>query len=166
MQTPSAVLGQAVLLYRNPDGTVGWARALQNGVKWEGANWLLSVGFLSTPQPAAIYGMLIAEVGYTDQDINDTHSSHPGWSEWTAIVDPTRPVWVPLPANGGQLGTLTPARFNISSTGQIRGFALTTISTLGSLAAGVLYNTAIARDPLDVEAGGTLDVSPAVRLRY
>jgi hypothetical protein len=159
------VSGYAAVCYWNPDGSIGWTGIWQNGVTTEGVNFLLNTGFLGLPQPATIYALLIDQGGYSAVNVADQHNSHPGWNEWAGISNPTRPVWSPAAANGGLMGTGTPARFFISADGQIIGASLTTISGIGSLAAGVLYNTAVAIDPLDVANGGTLDVSFAVRLR-
>lgn len=165
MTPPALISGHAAVCYWNPDGSIGWTGLWQNGVTYEGVNWLLNTAFEGLPQPAAIYGLLIDQGGYTGVDPLDTHSSHPGWSEYAGISNPTRPIWTPSAPSAGLMGTGTSARFYISADGQIRGASLTTISGIGSLAAGVLYNTAVAVAAYDVASGGVLDVSFSVRLR-
>mgnify|MGYP006946113478 CR=1 FL=1 len=158
------ITGHAVLVYRRPDGSFGWTRTLRNGVTVQGCDWLLTTGFLGGTVPAAIYGGLIDGSGFTAVSGSDTHMSHPGWSEYAALDSLTRPLWTPLPANGGLLGTQVPARFIFSADGSVKGAFLTTVADVGSVAAGTLYNTVEAATAFDVEAGGQLDVSFAVRL--
>jgi len=160
-------VNHAQLVYRHPDGRLGWFRTIPNKVTIEAVNWLATTGFQGGPQATSIYAMLIASSGYLSSDENDTHASHPGWSEWVALTPATRPIWQPSAANGGTLGTLFPATFTFTGDGFIKGTGLTTVATVGSLAGGVgniLYNTAIATTPLAVATGGTLDVSFVLRL--
>lgn len=156
--------GLAILYYQRPDGSHGWTCTVRNGVKIEGCNWLLNTYFRNGPVSPLIYAGLVANAGYVSQSVTDRHDSHSGWNEWAALNSPTRPVWTPGAANGGLMGTSNPARFVFTSAGSIRGAFLSTISQVGSVAAGVLYNTAITRAGLAVEDGGQLDVTFAVRL--
>lgn len=165
MRSHLHLAGMAVMAYRRPDGSIGWQRVFRNGVTIGGVNWLQESGFRAGTQAPNIYAGLIASAGFTAvNNTTDTHSSHPGWVEWTSLASATRPIWQPSAANGGLMGTLAPAVFLINADGAIKGSFLTTIANVGSTAAGVLYNTAVAQTELDVEAGGTLDVSFAVRL--
>lgn len=166
MQTRIKFSGHAVFAYRRPDGSHGWNRIVRNGVTMAGVTWLLETNFRLGPPSVNVYAGLIAELGFTGVDnTNDTHASHPGWVEWTSLASAVRPVWLASPANGGLLGTLTPATFNITSDGFIRGAFLTTGANVGSTDPSfVLYNTVVALAGLEVEAGGSLDVSFAVRL--
>lgn len=165
MNSILSIEGLAILAYRRPDGSFGWKRVARNGVTMGGVDWLQESGFRAGAQAVNIYAGLINESGFTGIDnTNDTHASHPGWVEWTSLASLTRPTWVASAPNGGLLGTSSPAVFSISADGQIRGAFLTTIANVGSVAAGVLYNTAVLLAGLDVEAGGTIDVSFAVRL--
>lgn len=156
--------GSASLRYTRPDGTPGWRVNLPNSVTDEGIDWLLNVGFAGLAQSPQLYLGVIDEAGYTGVDPSDTHTSHPGWSEWTAVASVNRPIWIPMAANGGLMGTVSPTIVNITADGQIRGCFLTTVIGVGSVAAGVLYNTVIALAGLDVESGGTLEITPSVRL--
>lgn len=158
------ITGHAVLMYRRPDGSIGWTRTLRNAVTTEGCNWLLTTNFLGGSVAAAIYGGLIDGAGYTGVNAADTHQSHPGWSEYAALDSLTRPIWTASAANAGLLGTVVPCRFNFTAAGSIQGAFLATVADVGSVAAGTLYNTVVSLTPFDVEAGGQLDVSFAVRL--
>lgn len=163
-RTKVPLSGSAVYFYRRPDGTHGWTRHARNGVTTEGCNWLLETCFRALPQSSLIYAGLITEAGFVTQAVTDTHASHPGWSEWTAINVATRPTWTATPPTGGVIGTLAPASFTITTAGEIRGAFLSTVAAVGSVAAGVLYNTAIAISPMAVEVGGVLDVFFTVRI--
>lgn len=163
-RTALKLRGRAVLRYIRPDGRHGWTRWLPNGVTTSGVNWLLEVGFRGGTQSSALYCGLISNAGFSAVDISDTHTSHAGWSEWTGILQATRPAWVPQPANGGLMGTLAASQFDITADGTIRGCFLSTIDVLGSVAAGTLYNTVAAVAGLPVEIGGTLSVRPSVRI--
>lgn len=158
------VTGNADLQYWNPDGSKGWRASISNGVTYEGINYLWEAGIRSGFQGSGFRAGLITTAAYIQVSRNDTHDSHPGWGEWTALLSATRPLWTPLPANGGLLGTLTPAHFDFTSAGQIIGAFLSTISVVGSTSPGVLYNTAVAFTGYDVVSGGSLDVSFGLNL--
>lgn len=163
-RTALRLRGRAVLRYIRPDGRHGWTRWLRNGVTWEGVNWLLEVGFRAGTQSPELYCGLITNAGFSAVDINDTHMSHAGWSEFTGYLEGARVAWQPQAANGGLMGTLASAQFNISVAGEIRGCFLATVDTLGSVGAGTLYNTVQAVSGLPVDIGGTLSVRPSVRI--
>lgn len=158
------VVGHAVLLYTKPNGEFGWTKTIRNGVTVEGCNWLLETVFRGGPPAAIIYSGLISQASYSTTSANDTHASHSGWTEWSSLTLSTRPQWTPAAPVGGLMGTAVAAHYSFTSDGFIRGAFLSTIPTVGSTASGILYNTAIAVAPLEVDNGGTLDVSYSVRL--
>lgn len=158
------IVGHAVLHYTKPDGKVGWVRTIRNGVTIEGCNWILNTEFRGGPQSTTIYAGLINNASYSSVSPNDQHASHPGWTELASITVATRPIWVPQPASGGILGTLTAPSFTFTANGFIRGAFLSNIAAVGSTAAGILYNTAVAIAPLAVASGGTLNISFNVRI--
>lgn len=165
MKTNLALRGRALLWYWKPNGQHGWRLNIPNMVTYEGCNWLLDVGFRSQAPSPALYVGLITESLYTGVVNTDTYASHPGWSEWTALSSGTRPSFlVTTPANGGLLTGSSPSTFNIAADGQVRGCFLSTASGVGTVTGGILYNTIVALTGLDVENGGTLQVTPSVRI--
>lgn len=165
MRTAIAIRGRALMHYFKPDGTHGWRVNVPNMVTYQGCNWLLDVAFRAATQSPTIYLGLITNNLYSSVVNTDTLASHPGWSEWTALAAGTRPAFaVATGANGGLLTGSTPSTFNLTADGQIRGCFLTTAAAVGSTSGGILYNTVVALTGLTVASGGTLQVTPFVRI--
>lgn len=158
------IRGDALLVYTNPDGTPGWSLHVTNGVCYEGLNWLLNTSFLGLAPVQATRVGIISDAGFTGVSSSDTHSNHPGWVEVAAIAGVNRPTWTPSVAGSGLLGTTTPASFTFTGNGNFRGVFLSSVAPIGSVAPGVLYNTAYAVTALPYAIAGTLDVSFTVRL--
>lgn len=74
---------------------------------------------------------LIDNDGYTGVDIEDTLSSHPGWTE---ITDYTRQDWDSEDWVNSFIGTDTPAEWTFTTTGELRGVFLTNGTILLSTA--------------------------------
>lgn len=61
----------------------------------EGLNYLLNMAFHGTTLISDWYIGLISGSGFISVDVNDTMSSHPGWTECTTYTLPNRGLWEP-----------------------------------------------------------------------
>jgi hypothetical protein len=130
-----------------------------NAVVNQGKNQVLNVNFYSGTQITAWYLGLIASTGYTALALTDTYQdinqAGNGWDEATAYTDgnnandaTTRPVWAAGAASGQATTNASPAVFNITSAGTIKGVfqvgGIVAAATKNDHAAsGVLWSTAL-----------------------
>lgn len=155
--------GLFALTYRNPAGLVEWTARFRNGVTLEGVNHFAEAAFRAGSRFSPWYCGLIAEGGFSALDELDTHLSHPGWAEFTAVTGGLRPAWAPGPANGGLVASGSPSVLQLAAGGTIRGAFLASRQAVGPSGGAVLYATGRTNAGLAVAAGGTVTINYSVR---
>jgi hypothetical protein len=132
------------------DGNLKWSDVAHNAVVNQGLNAVLNTYFgnaLSSGSVSIVEGFAIGLVNNGETfAATDTHSSHAGWTEFTAYTDPSngdsnlsRPVWgassagsggtspgdYPVAASSAQsLTNSSPVLFDITGSGTIAGLFL------------------------------------------
>ena len=125
-----------------------------NGIVNEGKNKLLNVMFHGMTPIATWWMGLIDSSGYTalaaTDNYDDINQAGNGWDEFTNYTDPgnggsssTRPEWAEGAASGQSITNSTPAVFDITAAGTVKGVFLV----------GGIAN---AQNKGNHEAGGTL----------
>lgn len=127
----------------------------KNAVTISGGDAILDTMFDTLPKEAAWYLGLIDSAGYELLATDDTSLLHPGWTEFTAYSELTRPQWSADPSvNGLKINTLA-IDFNITADGSVRGGLLSSDNTIGGTA-GLLWGTALFTEELVVETGDVI----------
>jgi hypothetical protein len=114
------------------DGTLCDIYRINNGVVNEGKNKILDVMFHGTSAITAWYIGLIDLTGYTalasDDTYDDIDQAGNGWDEFTDYTDAnngdsatTRPAWPEGAASGQSITNSTPAIYDITSSGTVKG---------------------------------------------
>lgn len=160
----TAVSGLYALRYFHPDGTPGWDVVIPNGVTIAGVNYLGNTGFRASARVATWFLGLVDDSGFTGLNPADTLAAHPGWGEFTSVYLGQRPAWSPAPPGAGLMGYTSPALFQITAAGNVRGAFLASVQPTG-LSPGVLYSTGAMAAGKPVAAGGTLTVGYATKLQ-
>lgn len=85
---------------------------------------------------------LISNAGYTAVAATDTMASHAGWAEFTSYDQATRVAWGSGAAASQTVTNASPATFNISATGTLKGIFVVSNSTKSGTT-GTLWSTAL-----------------------
>lgn len=122
-----------------------------------GKNYILDVMFNSGTQIASSswFMGLVSDSGFTSIQATDTASSHAGWTEFTGYSQSTRVLWGQGAASGQAVTNASPATFDITSTGTIRGGFIISNSTKGGTT-GTLWAAALFTSSVPVNNGDQL----------
>jgi len=134
-----------------------------NGITNVGKNFILDVMF-SDETPVASsswYIGLIDNSGFTALADADTMSSHSGWNEFTSYSEANRVAWGPGAAASQSITNASPATFNISGSGTVKGVFITSNNTKGGTT-GYLWATALFSADVPVSNGDQLKVTYTV----
>lgn len=123
-----------------------------NGATTVGLNYMLNTGFRNTAQSATWYAGIIAAASYTGVSVNDTMSSHSGWTELTGYSESVRQTWSPGAAASGALSNSTAMAFTINATTTAQGIFITSDSAKSGTT-GTLWCTAVEGSAFSVTSG-------------
>lgn len=145
--------GVMVTEHRRRGSLIGkWVN--RNVVVNEGKNAILQAFFNLGAVPAQFYMGLFDNAGFTAIAVTDTAAVHPGWAEFTAYSQATRPIWVRGAAAGQQVASTANVVFNITGSGTLKGGIISTANvkggTGGILWAAIAYGATIAVSNGDV----------------
>ena len=125
---------------------------IKNGATTVGLNYMLNTGFRATSQLTTWYAGVIAAASYTGVSVNDTMSSHSGWTELTGYSESVRQTWSPDAAASGALSNSTAMAFTINSTTTAQGIFIASDSTKSGTS-GTLWCTAVEGSAFSVTSG-------------
>jgi len=162
------VSGVFELIFESPDGEVQERVEIPNGTTLDGLNYMLEVGFRGGVQETGWAFGFIDAPSYSYVSHNDTLSSHPGWTESSALIGGgtyVRYTWdvAPNPAAGGALTGTPVSGGAVGPLGAaLRGCFLSSSLIHGN--PGLLFNTAITAATYNAPAGIGLHVAYTIRL--
>lgn len=109
-----------------------------------GKNALLDTMFNQATQVASNswYMGLITNTGFSAIAPTDTAASHPGWNEFVAYTQATRPLWGQGVAASQSITNSTPVTFSINATGTIKGGFIISQNTKGGTT-GLLWSAGL-----------------------
>lgn len=115
-----------------------------NDITNEGKNTIFDVMFsdLAATAAASWYIGLISLSGYSALAAADVMASHAGWTEFTTYSQSNRVGWGPGNPASQSITNATPATFDITGTGTVKGIFVATNNTKGGTS-GVLWSTAL-----------------------
>lgn len=115
-----------------------------NDITNEGKNTIFDVMFSDLTQVAAAswYIGLISLSGYSALAAADVMSSHAGWTEFTTYSQANRVAWGPGNPASQSITNGTPATFDITGSGTVKGIFVTSQNTKGGTT-GYLWSTAL-----------------------
>jgi len=136
---------------------------MPNGIVNEGKNRILDVMFNDGVQIAnsSWFIGLVDNSGFSTLADTDTMASHAGWNEFTSYSEANRVAWGSGAAASQSTTNSTPATFNISGSGTVKGVLVTTNNTKGGTS-GVLWATALFAADVPVSNGDQLKVTYTV----
>ena len=143
------------------DGKVIYDKQHPNGVTNIGKDTILDVMFGAASQLTPWYLGFIDEAGYSALAAGDTMGSHAGWTEFTDYAEADRPEWVEGAASGQEVTNGTPASFNITGSGTLKGGFLTSNNTKAGTT-GILWGTALFSGDLPVSNGDIIKITYTV----
>ena len=134
-----------------------------NGIVNVGKNLILDVMFNDGVAIAnsSWYLGLIDNSGYSALADADTMSSHAGWNEFTSYSEGNRVAWGSDAASSQSTSNSTPATFNISGSGTVKGIFVTSNNTKAGTS-GTLWATALFSADVPVSNGDQLKVTYTV----
>lgn len=103
---------------------------------------------------------LLDNSGFTGIVATDTAASHGGWVEFTGYSQSTRPLWGQVAPGTGitTITNTTPATFDITGTGTLKGGFIISNSTKGGTS-GKLWAAAAFPSPVAVTSGDQVKVT-------
>lgn len=125
---------------------------IKNGAATVGVNYVLNTAFRGTSQLSTWYCGIIAASGYSGVSVNDTMSSHSGWTELTGYSESVRQTWSPGAAAAGVIANSTAMAFTINATTTAQGIFIASSSTK-SETASTLWATAVEASSFSVTSG-------------
>ena len=133
-----------------------------NGITDEGKNHILDVQFSDATQIASTgwFIGLIDLVGFTALADADTMSSN-AWDEFSGYSEGTRPAWGPGTPASESITNSSPATFNITGSGTVKGVFVPTNNTKLATT-GILWATALFSADVPVSNGDQLKVTYTV----
>lgn len=155
--------GKFYIEHYSKNGKLKGKYEVPNGIVNEGKNKILDVMFYDGTQIASTswYIGLIDNSGYSALSDSDTMSSHSGWNEFTSYSEANRVAWGPGAAASQTTTNSTPATFNISGSGTVKGVFLVSNNTKGGTS-GVLWATALFAADVPVSNGDQLKITYSV----
>lgn len=131
-----------------------------NGITNVGKNYVLDAAFNAGTQVGAgawsIF--LIDAASYSALAAGDTMASHGGWIEFTGYSQSTRVAWGQGAASGQAITNSTPATFDITSSGTLKGIGINSVSTKGGTT-GTLWSTALFTADVPVASADQLKIT-------
>ncbi len=133
---------------------------LPNGITDVGKDKLLDVMFNDAAVIAnnSWFVGLIDLSGYSALADADTMASHAGWNEFTSYSEGTRVAWGSGASSGESVTNASPATFNISGSGTVKGVFITSVSTKSG-STGTLWATALFGSDVPVSNGDQLKIT-------
>lgn len=134
-----------------------------NDITNEGKNLILDIMFHDQTQIASSswYIALISNAGYTALAAADTMASHGGWTEFTGYSQGTRVAWGPGAPSSQAITNGTPATFDITSSGTLKGVFVTSGSAKSGTS-GKLWATALFSADVPVNNGDQIKITYTV----
>lgn len=134
-----------------------------NDITNQGKNSLFEIMFHDGTQIASSSWFigLISNSGYSALAAGDTMSSHSGWTEFTGYSQGTRVAWGPGAAASQSITNASPATFDITSSGTVKGIFVVSNSTKGGTT-GTLWSTALFSADVPVANADQLRVTYTV----
>lgn len=130
---------------------------MPNDITNEGKNTLFEVMFHDGTQIANASWCigLISLSGYSALNATDVMASHAGWTEFTGYSQSTRVAWGAGAAASQSITNASPATFDITSSGTVKGIFITSQSTKSGTS-GKLWSTALFSADVPVTNGDQL----------
>lgn len=155
--------GKFQIEHRDADGNLKGVYDLPNGITNVGKNLLLDVMFYSGSQVATADWCigLISLAGYSALAAGDTMASHAGWTEFTGYNEANRVAWGQGAASSQSTTNASPATFNITGSGTVKGIFVTSEDTKSGTT-GTLWSTALFAADVAVTNGDQLKVTYTV----
>ena len=126
-----------------------------------GKNSILDVGLGGVAQIDPWYIGLVNNAGFTAFAVTDTMSSHAGWTEWQSYTEANRVEWTSGAATAQSITNATPADFNQSASGTLKGIFITSNNTKGGTT-GTLWSGASFATPIVVANTDLLKITYTV----
>lgn len=158
------------LKFKNPIRLEHWrggrmigSQLTHNDITNVGKNYIFNVMFNNGSQIAnsSWYIGLISLSSYSALAAADTMSSHAGWTEFTSYSQPTRVAWGSGSATSQSTTNASPATFDITGSGTVKGIFVTTVSTISGTT-GTLWATALFGADVPVTNGDQLKITYTV----
>lgn len=155
--------GRFVIEHRDKNGRLKGKYEIPNGIVNEGKDKILDVMFNDGTAVAnnSWYIGLVDNSGYTGLAAADTMSSHSGWNEFTSYSEANRVAWGSGAAASQSTTNASPATFNISGSGTVKGVFVTSNNTKSGTS-GLLWATALFSADVPVSNGDQLKVTYTV----
>jgi hypothetical protein len=155
--------GKFYVEHRNKKGKLLGKYEVPNGIVNVGKDKILDDMFndgTQTANSAWCIG-LIDNSGFSALADADTMSSHSGWNEFTSYSEANRVAWGSGAAASQSTTNSSPATFNISGSGTVKGVFVTTNNTKGGTS-GTLWATALFAADVPVSNGDQLKITYTV----
>lgn len=158
------------LCFRNPIRMEQWrggkllgVHDTFNDITNVGKNYIFNVMFNDGTQIAnnSWFIGLISLTSFSALSATDTMSSHSGWTEFTGYSQSTRVAWGSVTATSQSTSNTTPAQFDITSSGTVKGVFITSNSTKSGTT-GTLWATALFGADVPVTNGDQLKITYTV----
>lgn len=131
---------------------------IDNDITNEGKNLIFDVMFNSTSQITLWYIGLINLTSFSALAAGDTMSSHSGWVEFTTYSQANRVQWTSGASASQSVTNGTPATFDMSGTGTVKGIFITSSNTKSGTT-GKLWSTALFSADVPVVNGDQLKIT-------
>lgn len=134
-----------------------------NDITNVGKNYILETMFHDGTQIASSAWCigLISSSGYSALAAADTMASHSGWTEFTGYSQSTRVAWAPGAAASQLITNGTPATFDITGSGTLKGVFITSQNTKSGTS-GTLWATALFAADVPVNNGDQIKITYTV----
>ncbi len=134
-----------------------------NDITNEGKNYILDVMFHDQTQIASTSWFigLISSSGYSALAAADVMNSHAGWTEFTGYSQSTRVLWGQGAPSSQSITNASPATFDITGGGTLKGVFITTNSTKSGTS-GKLWATALFSADVPVSNGDQIKITYTV----
>lgn len=144
------------------EGKLKHKERIKNTVVNQGKNDMLNVYFADGTATAlsSWFMGLISNSGYTGISASDTAASHSGWTEFTGYSQSNRVAWGQTGPSAGvtTITNSTPATFDITSSGTLKGGFIITNNTKGGTT-GKLWAAALFSADVPVNNGDQMKVT-------
>lgn len=158
------------LKFRNPVRLEHWrggkligTQVTFNDITNVGKNYIFNVMFNGGTQIAnnSWFIGLINLTSFSALAAADTMSSHSGWVEFTSYSQANRVAWGSQTATSQSTANSTPAQFDITGSGTVKGVFITSNSTISGTT-GTLWATALFGADVPVTNGDQLKITYTV----
>ncbi len=155
--------GRFKVEHLDKDGNVKGVYDFNNDITNEGKNYILETMFHDGSQIASTSWFigLISSSGYSALAAADVMNSHAGWTEFTGYSQSTRVVWGMGAASGQAITNASPATFDITGTGTLKGVFIASNSTKSGTS-GKLWATALFSADVPVSNGDQIKITYTV----